>query len=328
MPRLQKGDILKSIPSKDWNSFHDTNKTVAEMQRGGNGTGQSANNSAALEIYIKNDTGEDLTSEYPILQTTDAAYALEKMKRKRIALNGDAPIEGTGPFVIVQSPLKANRIGTAAIHGYSLCYIDVSDEDHTRATEEDDNVDNLISTDSGGVRIVDKESGTGIKLAIVDLGGGSGGGATIGSLPEDDVLPDIDNEIENEEGGTGLGDLLALVKGTVPGSSGAACGLLSVGSSAGAFLVYLNGDPIMNNADPPEQIKLPVANPDEHSFIGGATGILTAGFLSRHPNGTVYFVLPRVNEKSRSGWVDENNQSLGHDEDGLAEWQDDDECEE
>lgn len=151
-----------------------------------------------------------------------------------------------------------------------------------------------------------------------------GGGDVIGSISITNVV-EGDTIINNIEGGGSIGDLLAQVKGTVPGSSGAACGLLALTATNGAFLVYLDGTPVLNQDD--EQVVLSVANPDVHKFIGGTDGILTAGFLSRHPSdGKTYFVLPRVNVASETGWDKTKDQSKGHDKDKLAEWQDDDKC--
>ena len=89
-----------------------------------------------------------------------------------MALNGVVPIEDThsGNFVILQEPLKDGDIGSGLISGVCPVSIDVSNSTHKFADVAEGQTANLKSGPFGAAQILWKESGTGLKWAVVQMG--------------------------------------------------------------------------------------------------------------------------------------------------------------
>lgn len=81
----------------------------------------------------------------------------------------------TAPFCITSDSIPAGGLGDIVTHGPAVVKVLVSDASHTRAVPVAGVTAYLASAASGGVPILTKESGTGLKSAQVLMGGGSGG---------------------------------------------------------------------------------------------------------------------------------------------------------
>jgi len=103
--------------------------------------------------------------------------------KNRITFSGVVPKTSSheNKFVIISQALDIDEIGNGIVIGASLVQIEVKSESHKTVTVSDEGVDNLVTVDSGPVQILWKESGLGIKWAIVRIGGG--GGASVSSRP-------------------------------------------------------------------------------------------------------------------------------------------------
>lgn len=147
-------------------------------------------------------------------------------------------------------------------------------------------------------------------------------------------------------GGGGATKAIAVVKGTVPAASGFdITGTLTEGADVGTFGVLdanftsssitagaliveydATGDDARVVFKGGEPYVLPVINPSYMQFIPPSTGSPIMGTIATYDN-EEYFVLPTMDPRSRPGWTAGNDQSIGHDIDGMEEWQDDDLCE-
>jgi hypothetical protein len=74
------------------------------------------------------------------------------------------------PFAVLAEPAPSGGSADAVATGPALCAVDVSDPTHTRAAASDGNFDHLVSASAGGVPILWKETGTGIKWAMILMG--------------------------------------------------------------------------------------------------------------------------------------------------------------
>lgn len=81
-----------------------------------------------------------------------------------------------GKFLVTQEPIVADGFGVAVISGPAKVQIDVVSASHGFADVIDGDVTMLRSNGTSGAPILYKETGTGTKWGIVNLGGGSGGG--------------------------------------------------------------------------------------------------------------------------------------------------------
>jgi len=77
-----------------------------------------------------------------------------------------------GPFAILAGSLAPGEIGEGIIAGAAVVQINVSDPTHGFALPADGNSAALTSDSAGGVPILWKDTGTGLKWAVVLLGGG------------------------------------------------------------------------------------------------------------------------------------------------------------
>jgi len=88
--------------------------------------------------------------------------------------NAIAPAEDGRPIFITREAIPVGGIGEVVTSGPAVVWLDVTDAAHAFATPSAGIVDCLVSSASKGVPILWKESGTGLKLAQVMLGGSAG----------------------------------------------------------------------------------------------------------------------------------------------------------
>lgn len=74
-----------------------------------------------------------------------------------------------GRFVVLQEPILDEGVGRALLTGPTVCQVDVTDDTHEFADVEPGYYSRLASTDVGPAYILARQSGLGVKWAIVVL---------------------------------------------------------------------------------------------------------------------------------------------------------------
>ena len=88
------------------------------------------------------------------------------------------------PFCITREPVPVGAIGQIVTNGPAVVRVEITDATHARAVPITGDTSKLTSAASGGVPILDRETGTGTKWAKVLLGGSAGGLSAIGTDPD------------------------------------------------------------------------------------------------------------------------------------------------
>lgn len=150
-------------------------------------------------VLVQNNSGADvdrfgvLGISGVIITPTDN----EEEFKSNWAVTGSTPAEGD-PFVVLSEPIAASKIGRAWISGAVIVKVNVTDADHDHADSAASTA-SLESAESGPVRILWKESGTGTKWAIVLIGGGGAGG----SLPPGGLIYQVLQKFSGNDGDAG-----------------------------------------------------------------------------------------------------------------------------
>lgn len=96
---------------------------------------------------------------------------------------GVTPTTDTGArFVVATEPIKAGKVGMAAIDGVVQVKLDVAASGDGFAAAKAGSVQQLRTGSSGDAVVLWKESGTGVKWGLVRIGAGAGGGVKIGKI--------------------------------------------------------------------------------------------------------------------------------------------------
>ncbi|MBA7520882.1 hypothetical protein ES705_12981 [subsurface metagenome] len=172
------GDHLKKVqagsafePSaKAWNTFID----AAQAHRARHDTGADwlRLNRQLTIVPVKNNSGADrdrfaaLALAAPIITPTDNEVEFQN----RVTFCGNTPVDGDeGKFAVLLEPAPAGEIVLAAVAGVTVAWVNVNDADDTHAdVQAGSHI--LQSATMGSALILWKESGTGVKWAIVHLG--------------------------------------------------------------------------------------------------------------------------------------------------------------
>ena len=176
--KVQSGQPLR-IPAATFNTFIDAARDFQQRQRNALQMAQRSSNQEGI-ILVKNNSGGDCP-RFGILGIDgvlhDPTANLDQFKNNA-AIVGITPSEVNhkGKFVILTEPIKNGLIGRARISGISCVQVNVVSESHTHADVQEGQTGHLKSGTSGLAMILWKESGTGVKWALVRIGGGSGGG--------------------------------------------------------------------------------------------------------------------------------------------------------
>lgn len=128
-------------------------------------------------IYIQNNTGSDINSMLSVLgveseliynPTTNLAAFINYPTFK-----GIVPNETThkNRIAILLKSAKKKEIVEARISGVVAARVNILDEDHTFAEISDGTTQYLQSAASGSIQILSRETGTGVRLCLVLLGG-------------------------------------------------------------------------------------------------------------------------------------------------------------
>lgn len=177
LKKTQPGARLR-IPAEAYNAFVDAARDYRQRQRDLGQDGAVAEPANSGIILVKNASGADrqrfdvLGIQQPIFGPSDN---LDTFKN-RPALAGVVPTaDHAGKFVILLEPLKSGLIGRATASGVSIARVDVQDEADRMADAAEGQAASLKSGSSGVAQILWKEAGTGVKWAVVRIGGGGGG---------------------------------------------------------------------------------------------------------------------------------------------------------
>jgi len=170
LKKVQSGSPLV-IPAQTFNAFIDAARDFQERQLGQSRTGVP--DSIGDLVLIKNASGADrdrfniLGIDGIVISPTDNLSEFQN----RPALSCVAPTEDhADKFVILAEPVKDGCIGRAWATGTCVCRVYVHKEEHTCAYANVGIIGRLKSSSTGSARILWKESGTGLKWAVVRLG--------------------------------------------------------------------------------------------------------------------------------------------------------------
>lgn len=129
-------------------------------------------------IWVKNDTGLFVPS-HGILGLGDSLFDPmadeDAFHYGAIVIKGETPTpeDHADRFCVVQQSLDANEVGRAWITGVVAVIVNMTDADHGYATLDGESAgtptEAFLSAPYGPVRIVWVETGTGEKLALVEL---------------------------------------------------------------------------------------------------------------------------------------------------------------
>lgn len=237
--KVSPGSALE-IPADTWN-FLLSSAQVYQRQKIGTGsdTPLTFPINPANTCLVQNMTGAALPAgavlAYGTPLITPAVSRFEAQKRP--AFEGSAPTTNES-FMVTWDALASdppNDIGRAIVSGLAVVQVFVIDESHRRARPIPGNTSTLESTGGGGVPIVWRESGTGVKWAFILLDHSvdnfeSGSGASMGACCDDlltvsftvvtDVRCDGDNLVVTKETLFLSGRGLSIFSGSVGSGSG------------------------------------------------------------------------------------------------------------
>jgi len=173
MKKVKSGDPLV-IPSQTFNSFIDAAQAHKARQQSSSQTDRQAFRQSGI-VLVKNASGADrqrfdvLGVDAPIITPTDNEDAF----KNKVLLSGSTPTESDhlGRFVILLVPLADGKVGMACASGVCAVHVDVQHEDHRFADIRDAEASSLQSRESGAATILWKETGTGLKWAVVHVAG-------------------------------------------------------------------------------------------------------------------------------------------------------------
>ena len=171
LKKVQSGDPLV-FPAQTFNAFIDAAKDYQQRQRNLGSDQQHATRQTGI-VPIRNDTTADLERfdivglDAPIILPTDN----EDEFKNRAMLVGVKPQlpQHWGQFAVTLEPVAAGKVGMGCVSGVVPGRINVEHESHFRADIEHDSV-KLKSGHHGGAEILWKESGTGLKWALLKVG--------------------------------------------------------------------------------------------------------------------------------------------------------------
>lgn len=179
--KVQSGEKLR-IPAAAYNAFIDTALDLRRRQQAAQQNSTPEARQTGI-ILVRNDSGADrgrfdvLGISGVVITPTDNADAF----KSKSGLTGVTPTEAQhgGRFVVLLEPIASGKIGQACAAGVTVSRVDVTDADHLFADVSDGTAAQLKSGESGAAVILWKESGTGVKWAVVRIGAGGGTGASL-----------------------------------------------------------------------------------------------------------------------------------------------------
>ena len=173
LKKVQSGQRLE-IPAETYNAFLDAVR--AERARRHNIEQDAGNEFRQTGIVkVRNNTGarerfDILGLETPII---DPNVNLPEFKnRPTFATTTPQLPDHQGRFAVLLEPLAADGIGRGIVSGVTICRVwaDAEAQEYQFAEAEQGHTDYLRMVESGSAQVLWRESGTGLKWAIVRLG--------------------------------------------------------------------------------------------------------------------------------------------------------------
>lgn len=181
--RVMPGQRIDGIPAAALNGWQDASEWVRRQRTFGqppllpNGVPPGA-------LQVKNASGENLRRfsivipDNPVFEPADddepdaaviAAKLLAFQDQPCLRVFPAGPIDDLTTFLVLQEPLPAGAIGRAMLFGVTAVKLDVQVQADRYAIAQNGDRTTLKTTPYGGVPIVWKPSGTGIKWGYVSL---------------------------------------------------------------------------------------------------------------------------------------------------------------
>ena len=207
MQKVSSGEKFQ-VKASTWNSFidaavHHKNTQLrlgADTLRGNIKTGI---------ILVRNDSGSLLEQfaavilDDLIIQPDDDEREQEFKSRAPVFSGKKVSADNKDkPFAILQVPLESEKIGKALLQGITPAKVNIGNESHQYAKLD---ATELVSCNSGIGRILWKESGTGEKWVLLQLGGGGSGGNKYSGFFRLTADEDNENSIKVIDGSDTLG---------------------------------------------------------------------------------------------------------------------------
>lgn len=174
MNKVRPGDPV-AISASVWNDVLDAAALAKRTKRTGAGIPDG------LEVgmvRVKNTTDEDL-DRFAAL-AVDGGIGVTPEKNELAFQNEPAVLfgriyEGDSPWVVLQEPIPAGKIGRGMLFGVTPALVDIADTDHGFAEPVPDNAAGAIqSCAAGTARILWKPGKTGLEWCLLHVGAGSG----------------------------------------------------------------------------------------------------------------------------------------------------------
>ena len=174
--KVRTGDPLR-ISADNWNLLADMANAFGRSQGAflASPSRGLLNPSVAL---IRNDSGSDL-DRFEVLGITGVIINRndnEEQFESNFAFTGDTPDidDHSAGFAVVQEPISDGDIGLCVVNGLTPVRVDMNaSTDLWAEVKDNDRTELDSSSDSGSARIVYKESGTGTRWAVANLGFGA-----------------------------------------------------------------------------------------------------------------------------------------------------------
>ena len=184
LKKVKSGDPFR-IPAATFNCFVDAARAHAEGRQQQLQTPAVQTPSSGI-VLLRNDSGDDI-DRYNVLAVSGVVFNPDTYPdsfKERVVLTGDTPATAdAGRLVIALEPTPSGAIGRALASGVCSVKVNVSDADHTHADVNDGQAGSLASSETGAARILWKESGTGLKWAVVALWSPAAPDAALVSFP-------------------------------------------------------------------------------------------------------------------------------------------------
>jgi hypothetical protein len=208
MQKVAVGEKFK-VKANTWNAFIDAAEYHKNHQLQLGSESLSSNSKSGI-ILVRNDSGSLREQFMPvilndlIIQPDDEEKEQEFKSRVPVFSGEKVSADNKDkPFAILQVPLESEKIGKALLQGITPAKINIGNESHQYAKLD---ASELISCSNGIGRILWKESGTGEKWCLLQLGGGGSGGNNYSGFFRLTVDEDNENTIKVVDGTDTLGD--------------------------------------------------------------------------------------------------------------------------
>jgi hypothetical protein len=207
MNKVSTGEKFK-VKANTWNAFIDAANHYKNTQMSLGSEALRGNAKTGI-ILVSNDSGGLLEQFFPVIlddlivQPDDDEKEQEFKSRVPVFSGKKVSADNKDkPFAILQVPIESEKIGKAQLQGISPVKINIGNESHKYAKLS---ATGLVSTSIGIGRILWKESGTGEKWALLQLGGGGSGGNNYSGFFRLTADEDKENSIKVIDGSDTLG---------------------------------------------------------------------------------------------------------------------------